>query len=319
MTMYRSQVLALKYLAAALVLFGVMILAGLLSAWYYVRPDLLFGILHFNIAKILHIDTMIIWLLMGFMGAIYWFLPEEFGRELGGIKAAEIMFYVFCATVAVVAIIFILVQYGSSDETSLWLINQGRKYVEAPRWAALGVTVVITVFANNVLGTAYAAHNITGITAVLMIDLVPLLALYLIAFPSISNMSVDLFCWWWLVHLWVEATWEVLIACIMAFALMQLLATSRRIVETWLYIEVALVLGTGILGLGHHYFWIGTPSYWLAIGGFFSALEPLPLLGMVIHAIYDAGKHHMKTTNRPAFYWMLAEAEISSAQACGAS
>ena len=80
---------------------------------------------------------------------------------------------------------------------------------------------------------------------------------------------------------------------------MQLLGTSRRIVETWLYIEVALVLGTGILGLGHHYFWIGTPNYWLTIGGFFSALEPLPLLGMVIHAIYDAGTHHMTTTNRP--------------------
>jgi nitric oxide reductase subunit B len=75
-----------------------------------------------------------------------------------------------------------------------------------------------------------------------------------------------------------------------------------------LYIEVALVLGTGILGLGHHYFWIGTPSYWLAIGGLFSALEPLPLLGMVVHAVYDAGTHRMKTTNKPAFYWMMAEA-----------
>src|SRR6516225_2791707 len=176
-------------------------------------------------AKILHIDTMIIWLLMGFMGAIYWFLPDEFGRELAGIKAAEILFYVFCAAVAVVAVVFIFVQYGGSDETALWLINQGRKYVEAPRWAAIGVVVVMAVFAYNVLGTAYTAGKITGITAVLMIDLVPLLILYLDAFPAISNMSADLFWWWWLVHLWVEATWEVLIACIMALALMQLLGT----------------------------------------------------------------------------------------------
>ena len=87
-----------------------------------------------------------------------------------------------------------------------------------------------------------------------------------------------------------------------------MLGTARRIVEAWLYIEVALVLGTGILGLGHHYFWIGTPSYWLGIGGFFSALEPLPLLGMVVHAVYDAGAHRMKTTNKPAFFWVMAEA-----------
>jgi nitric oxide reductase subunit B len=306
--MYRSQKLAIKYLSAAIALFGVMTIAGLMSAYYYINPDFLFGILHFNIAKILHIDTLVIWLLMGFMGAIYWFLPEEFGRELSGIWVAEILFYVFCAAVLVVAVVFVVVQYGGSDQTALWFINQGRKYVEAPRWAALGVVAVMAVFAYNVIGTAIAAKRTTGIVTVLMVDLVPLIVLYLDAFPAISNMSEDLFWWWWLVHLWVEATWEVLIGCIMAFALMQLLGTARRIVEIWLYIEVALVLGTGILGLGHHYFWIGTPAYWLGIGGFFSALEPLPLLGMVIHAVYDAGTHRMKTTNLPGFYWMLAEA-----------
>jgi nitric oxide reductase subunit B len=29
---------------------------------------------------------------------------------------------------------------------------------------------------------------------------------------------------------------------------------------------------------------------------------------MVVHAVYDAGTHHMKTINRPAFFWILAEA-----------
>ena len=262
--MYRSQQLALKYLTAAIALFGVMTLAGLMSAYYYINPDFLFGLLHFNIAKILHIDTMVIWLLMGFMGAIYWFLPEEFGHELVGIMGGgDFVLCVLRGSLPLLRSYLLFVQYGNSDETTLWLINQGRKYVEAPRWAAVGVVLVMLVFAYNVIGTAYATRRITGITAVLMIDLVPLVILYLDAFPAISNMSADLFWWWWLVHLWVEATWEVLIGCIMAWTLMQLLGTSRRIVETWLYIEVALVLGTGILGLGHHYFWIGTPNYWL--------------------------------------------------------
>jgi nitric oxide reductase subunit B len=306
--MFRSQQLALKYFAAAMALFGIMVVAGLLSAAYYVHDGLLLNKLDFSVAKMLHIDTMVIWLLMGFIGAVYWFLPAEFERETAGIKLAEVMFWIFCAAVTVVAAVFIFVQYGPSTQTTLWLINQGRKYVEAPRWAAAGVVLVVLVFVYNVVATAIKAKKVTGIMAVLMVDLVPLFGLYLIAFPAITNMSEDLYWWWWLVHLWVEATWEILIGCIMALALMQLLGTSRRIVETWLYIEVALVLGTGILGLGHHYFWIGTPSYWLAIGGFFSALEPLPLLGMVVHAVYDAGTHRMKTTNKPAFYWVMAEA-----------
>ena len=306
--MYRSQRLAIKYLTAAIALFGIMVVAGLMSAYYYIHPNFLFGVLDFNIAKILHINTLVIWLLMGFMGAIYWFLPEEFNIEPVGIAAAELLFYVFVAAVAIVAVVFIFVQYGGSNLLSMWFINQGRKFVEAPRWAALGIVVIMLVFAYNVIGTAIRAKKITGIMGVLIIDLVPLLVLYLDAFSAQTNMSQDLFWWWWLIHLWVEATWEVLIGCILALALMSVLGTSRRIVETWLYIEVALVMGTGILGLGHHYFWIGTPQYWLNIGGFFSAFEPLPLLGMVVHAVYDAGTHQMKTTNRPAFFWIMAEA-----------
>src|SRR5207302_9793010 len=99
--------------------------------------------------------------------------------------------------------------------------------------AEIGLVVFLSVFSYYGICTAYASGRVTGITAVLMIDLVPLLVLYLDAFPALSNMSADLFWWWWLVHLWVEATWEVLIGCIMALALMRLLGTSRRLVEMW--------------------------------------------------------------------------------------
>jgi nitric oxide reductase subunit B len=55
--------------------------------------------------------------------------------------------------------------------------------------------------------------------AVMSVNMVPLVLLYLIALPKIDNMAVDLYWWWWLVHLWVEATWEILIGCIMALTM----------------------------------------------------------------------------------------------------
>ena len=94
----------------------------------------------------------------------------------------------------------------------------------------------------------------------------------------------------------------------MAWSLMKLLGVRREVVQTWLYIEVALMFGSGILGLGHHYFWIGTPEYWFTIGGFFSALEPIPLVAMVVHSIYDAGVHRFKNSNHPALAWIIAHA-----------
>jgi nitric oxide reductase subunit B len=307
-TLYRSQRLALRYFTASMVLFGILFASGILASIMYISPNFLFPQLPFSIVKILHINTLIIGLLMAFFGSLYWLLPDEFESELVGIRVSEILFWVFCAAVAIVSVVFIFVQYGHANEFSLWFINQGRKYVEAPRWAAIGVVAVVAGFLWNVIGTAIATRRVSGIVWVLMVDLIPLFGLYLIAFPAITNLAVDQYWWWWLVHFWVEATWEVVIGVIIALVLMQLLRTSRAIVETWLYIEVALVLATGVLGIGHHYFWIGAPKYWLGIGGLFSALEPLPLLGMVVHAVYDAGEHRMTTTNRPAMYWMMAEA-----------
>ncbi len=310
--MYRSQRLALRYLVAAVALFGVMIVFGLLASLYYLFPSMLYNVFDFSMAKTMHIDMLVIWLLMGLIGAIYWYLPKELEHEVEGMWAAELFFWIFCAALAVVAVVFIFVQYGSANEFSLWFINQGRKYVEAPRWAAIGIVCVMLVFSYNVIATCVKSkHRMTGILWVLCLDLIPLVGVYLDAFPMDKNMSTDLYWWWWLVHMWVESTWEVLIGCVMAWVLMDVMGTPRRIVEAWLYIEVMLVLGAGILGLGHHYFWIGTPDYWLSIGGFFSALEPLPLLGMVVHAIYDAGMHRLKTANQPAFYWITTEAFLN--------
>ncbi len=80
--------------------------------------------------------------------------------------------------------VFVVVKYGGSDALGMWLVNQGRKYVEAPRWPAGAVVPVMLVFAYNVIGTAIRAWKMTGIMAVLIIDLIPLIVLYLDAFPT---------------------------------------------------------------------------------------------------------------------------------------
>jgi nitric oxide reductase large subunit len=50
---------------------------------------------------------------------------------------------------------------------------------------------------------------------------------------------------------------------------------------------LGLFLFTGIAGKGHHYYWLGSPTCWLWIGGAFSALEPLPILLMVVDSFRD--------------------------------
>jgi nitric oxide reductase subunit B len=92
------------------------------------------------------------------------------------------------------------------------------------------------------------------------------------------------------VHLWVEGVWELIMGAILSFLLIKLTGVDREVIEKWLYVIVGFTFLSGILGTGHHYYYIGTPRYWLMVGGIFSALEPLAFLGMAIYAIAMARK-----------------------------
>ncbi|MDT8375629.1 MAG: cbb3-type cytochrome c oxidase subunit I [Mariprofundaceae bacterium] len=300
-----GQRLALKYFSVAITLFAAQVIFGLLAASQYLVPDLLYNLLDFNVNRMVHINALVVWMLYGFIGSAYWLLEDESGHEIVGLPLANFVFWLLTAAVGIVVVVYLLVQSGPGDDFTLWFINEGREYIEAPRWADIGITFCMLVFFYNVAAT-FMRGRWSGIGGVLVLDLVALAGLYLAGMFYTTNISMDQFWWWWVIHLWVEATWEVLVGCIMAWALMQVLGVRRRIVQTWLYIEVAMMFGSGILGLGHHYFWIGTPEYWFSIGGFFSALEPVPLVAMVVHSVYDAGAHKMRNANHPAMAWIIA-------------
>ena len=300
-----GQVLAIHYFSVAALLFIAQLIFGLLAALQFIWPGFMFEVLDFNVNRMVHINAMVVWLLYGFMGSVYWFLEEESGVSIVGLDLGKKAFWVLTLAVVIVVAVYLIVQSGPGNDTTRWLINEGREYIEAPRWADIGIVLVMLIFFYNVAAT-FSSGAWSGIAGVLTLDLIALAGLYGAGMFYTTNITEDQYWWWWVIHLWVEATWEVLVGCIMAWTLMHLIGARRRIVETWLYIEVALMFGSGILGLGHHYFWIGTPEYWLTIGGFFSALEPIPLVAMVVHSIYDAGVHKFKSTNHPALAWIIA-------------
>lgn len=76
-------------------------------------------------------------------------------------------------------------------------------------------------------------------------------------------------------------------------------------IEKWLYVIVGLTFVSGILGTGHHYYWIGAPRYWLMVGGVFSALEPLAFLGMALYTVSMSRRGGRKHANRPALLWTV--------------
>ncbi len=314
---YESKELATWYFTFGAILFGAQLLFGLVAATQFVMPGFLFEILDFSVARMLHINALVVWMVFAMIGSVYWLLPDETGIETVGIKIGKLLFFVFAGAIVVVVLVYIFVQVGAADESSLWLIHEGREYIEAPRWADLGIVVVVLGFIANLYGTALKGER-TGIITVLMADMIAFAGIYLAGMFYTDNISIDQYWWWWVIHLWVEATWEVFVGAIAAYGLIQMIGAHRKVVEMWLWIEVAMLFGSGILGMGHHYFWIGTPEYWWEIGGLFSALEPLPLVAMFIHVVYDWGRQEgvaeaegtgkKALNNGPAFTWFVLNA-----------
>lgn len=312
---FESQKLAIKYFTVAAILFGAQLLMGLIAAIQFLYPSFLFEIFDFSVARMVHINALVVWMLYGMIGSVYYLLPEETGRETVGIKLGNLAFYILTLAVAVVVLVYIIVQVGPANEMTIWLINEGREYIEAPRWADIGIVAVVLVFVYNLFATAIKGQR-TGIMTVLMADVLALAGLYLAGMFYTDNISIDQYWWWWVIHLWVEATWEVFVACLAGFGLIKIIGARREVIEMWLWIEVSMLFGSGILGLGHHYFWIGTPEYWWEIGALFSALEPVPLIAMFVHVIYDWGKEsglkekngEKTMKNSPAFAWFVTNA-----------
>ncbi len=319
---WEGQKLATWYFTVAVVLFGAQLLMGIISAVQFIYPSFLFEIFDFSVARMVHINALVVWMVYAMVGAAYWMLPDETGIEVVGVGLAKLGFVILTAAVTVVVLVYILIQYGDTTteimglNVGIWFINEGREYIEAPRWADIGIAVVLVGFLLHVFLTAIKGTR-TGIVTVLMADMIALVGLYLAGMWFTDNISMDQFWWWWVIHLWVEATWEVLVGVFAAYGLIKIINAKREIVEMWLWIEVAMLFGSGILGLGHHYFWIGTPEYWWEIGALFSSLEPLPLVAMFIHVTYDWGKQQGEArergektavANTPALVWFFSNA-----------
>ena len=309
---YQSQAVAKPYFIAAIGLFAGQVLFGLIMGLQYVIGDFLFPAIPFNVARMVHTNLLIVWLLFGFMGAAYYLIPEEAETELFSPRLALLMFWVFLAAGALTIVGYLAVPYAALAKMTfndLWP-TMGREFLEQPLLTKLGIVVVALVFLFNISMTVLKGRK-TSISLVLLMGLWGLAIFFLFSFYNPSNLVLDKYFWWWTVHLWVEGVWELILGALLAFVLIKVTGVDREIIEKWLYLIIAMTLITGIVGTGHHYFWIGTPEYWQWFGSVFSALEPIPFFMMTVFAFNMVNRRRREHPNRAATLWALGTGVMS--------
>ncbi|MFH1815887.1 MAG: cbb3-type cytochrome c oxidase subunit I [Pseudomonadota bacterium] len=303
---YASQNIAKPYFVFALLLFVGQIVFGLVLGTQYVVGDFLFPEIPFNVARMVHTNLLIVWLLFGFMGATYYLIPEECQCELYSPRLARILFWLFAAAGTLTIIGYLAVPYARlADLTGNELLpTMGREFLEQPTITKLGIVVVVLGFIFNVGMTVLRGRK-TVVNMVLLTGLVGLAVFFLFAFYNPSSLTLDKYFWWWVVHLWVEGVWELILGAILAFIMIRTTGVDREVVEKWLYLIIAMALISGILGTGHHFFFIGAPEYWLWIGSIFSAVEPLPFFMMMVFAFSMLKRRRREHPNKAAMTWAV--------------
>lgn len=303
---FQSQAVAKPYFVFALILFVGQILFGLIMGLQYVVGDFLFPLLPFNVARMVHTNLLIVWLLFGFMGAAYYLIPEEADRELHSPKLAIILFWVFAAAGVLTILGYLFVPYaGLAALTHNELLpTMGREFLEQPTITKMGIVVVALGFLYNI-GMTMLKGRKTAISMVMMTGLVGLAVFFLFSFYNPENLARDKYYWWFVVHLWVEGVWELIMGSMLAFVLIKITGVDREVIEKWLYVIIAMALITGIIGTGHHFFWIGAPEVWLWLGSIFSALEPLPFFAMVLFSLSMVNRRRRQHPNKAASLWAI--------------
>ncbi len=296
---YKTQKIAYWFFLSALGLLALQIIYGFIMGFAHMGFDVLHSVIPFNTARAVHTNLLVCWLLLGFMGSAYYIIPEESQNELYSPKLAIIQLLSFLA-VGVTAVI--------AYHLNWW---EGRKFLEIPRPLDYLVVINVLAFLFNILMTLFKGKRQTTTSLVLAMGLLFAALLYLPGMMWFDSQTLDSFYRWYVVHLWVEGVWELIMGGILAFLLIKITGVDREVIEKWLYVIVGLTFLSGILGTGHHYYYIGAPSYWLWIGGIFSALEPLAFLAMALFAINMYRKGEKKHPNKTALNWTIGAAITS--------
>ncbi|TGW07418.1 nitric-oxide reductase large subunit, partial [Mesorhizobium sp. M2D.F.Ca.ET.145.01.1.1] len=131
---YKTQKVAMTYFYGALVLFLAQLAFGVLAGTVYVMPNTLSVILPFNIIRMIHTNALIVWLLMGFMGATYYLLPEETETELFSPKLAIVQFWTFFIAAGITVVGY------------MFKIHEGREFLEQPFAIKVGIVLVVLMF-----------------------------------------------------------------------------------------------------------------------------------------------------------------------------
>ncbi len=321
-SLFKSQKKLMKYIPIVAGLFLAQLVIGGYLAHLYTEPTQDFivsqGILPFNVLRSIHTQLAILWVAVGWLVGGLLIAPWVANKDHKFPWLVDVLW----TALLVVAVGSLIGLYmgatGQMRDTWFWLGNEGRELVNLGRLWDIGLVVGLVFWFLLIISLIKKAATNNPIVSTIIWSAFAIATLYIAGMMPVHkvmpNFTVDDYYRWWVIHLWVELTFELFAAGVIAFFTVSLGLISNKTAVRVMFFELFLIMMSGTLGVGHHYWWQGLDEYWIAIGGIFSALEPLPLALMIVEAMknYREKVHSAEGFNfSTPFMWISGSAILN--------
>ncbi len=276
-------------------LFLVQVLVG--AAVEHYRADLssFFGfdlarLLPFNLARTWHVQLSLFWTAASFLAAGIFIAPYISGREP---KKQHLLAYGLLGALILVVVGSMLGEalsiFGVEWASGSLFWDQQWEYLDLPRvWQVLlviGLFLWIAIIYRGIRARLKTEHraNLPWLFFYAGLAIPAFYAVGLLAGTEV-HLTVADFWRFWVVHLWVEDFLELFTTVMVAYIFVMLGVVRHKIAMSIIFLDVILYSLGGVIGTMHHLYFSGTPVEHMALGGFFSALEVIPLTFLTIEA-----------------------------------
>jgi nitric oxide reductase subunit B len=284
-----------KFFYAAVLLFAVQVLAGILTVHDFVGLVHFFG---FNISEPLpvtvtrswHVQLSLLWISACWIGASFFVMslisPKQSRNQLHRINL------VFWLTILLVAGSFagiLLGPKGIMGQNWYWLGHQGWEYLEMGKlWQIILGFVFIIWAATLFIGVrpVMKLKQPWGLPNWLVYSTGSILLLLVSGFIATprTNFVIADFWRWMVIHMWAEAFFEVLTTVLIGYFMVLMGLVNKQAAIRVIYLATLLFLGSGLLGISHNFYWNGKPVFTMALGSVFSTMQVIPLVLLTLEA-----------------------------------
>ena len=242
----------------------------------------------FNAMRSIHTQLAILWIAAGWLVWGMMIAPWVAWKDHKYPWLVHVLYWAILVLVVGSVIWLYMWAMGMLPESWFWLGNEWRELINLWRlwdtvlviWLVFWFLLIVSLLKKASVKNPLAAVIVWSAFAIAW-----LYVAWMIPFQKIMpNFTVDDFYRWWVIHLWVELTFELFAVWVISFFTVSLGLVSKRSAVKLMLFELLLVMFSWTLWVGHHYWWQGLDQHWIAIGWIFSAMEPLPLVLLIVEA-----------------------------------